>query len=251
MISLLVPITSRNCPKEIERQPLLTSLLPSLKALDVPFNILLGYDSDDSLWSNSKARSFVSAHCANQFVFRWYELYAVQKNITAIWNTLVLLASADGFLSDYFIPANDDLRFETDPYQAVPTLSRRYNLGTIAFHDRWMPGFPTFFLCHVRHLSVFPVLYPVPWQGAHQDPWIHDVYFPWGGPFDSKVIVHNRMGISNARYDYGTPTGYFEAVKAGRRRVNEHLRQTSFGSGGVIAPIDDAKLEACPTRHHH
>jgi hypothetical protein len=113
---------------------------------------------------------------------------------------------------------------------AVDVLRSRSGFGTCAFHDEAFPDWPTFYLVGRLHFEIFGALYPLPWPGAHQDPWIADVYRPWqASEIDDRIQVHNRIGsatypVAAPRFPYGDPpTEYRAAVLAGRRRVNDWL----------------------------
>lgn len=222
MLTILCPITSRNCGTDRAQQPLFHALLPSIDAIGMwpSIRLVLGYDSDDEVWSIPESREIDRP-------IEWVELEA-GRQLTAIWNKLERVA----WPWEYLLPANDDLAFQTSPLPAMETLKQRNGFGTVAFADEAFPGLPTFYVVGKLHVEIFGTLYPLPWGGAHQDPWIADVYRPWkASEIDDRFKVHNRIGapgnpVGAPRFEYGpSPPGYRNAVMEGRRRVNEWLKQ--------------------------
>lgn len=215
-LTIICPITSRGCPPGLSDQPVFQALLPSMDALKVwgGVRLVFGYDHDDPLWSQPASRAAVTDA-------EWFALHT-KGSLTSTWNELERLA----WPWDHLLPANDDLAFETSPLPAVEALESQRGFGTVAFHDHAFPGLPTFYVVGKIHLAVFGALYPLPWIGAHQDPWIYDVYRPWGASeIDERFQVHNRIGITGARFEYGVAPEYQETVASGRRLVNNWLKR--------------------------
>lgn len=238
-IAIICPITSKGCVDHIPSQPVFQSLLPSIERIRNEVRLYFGYDHDDPLWMNEAYRKRVGG--------TWLELRGLTGNVTGIWNAMAFRAGPH----DYYLPVNDDLRFDTDPLQAVETLDKRKGFGTVPFYDAAFPTggiddgpLPTFYLVGRMHFDIFGTLYPLPWTGAHQDPWIADVYRPWkASEFDLRIRCENRLHIKGPRFEYGVAEGYREAVLDGRRRVNAWLE---FHPD--IAPQLDAEtLKSTPT----
>jgi hypothetical protein len=239
-LAILCPVTSRNCGEDPQRQPIHNALLPSLwrhgGGTSSATTLYVGYDSEDPLWSRPQNRK-LDVYASLEV--RWVELHALARNITAIWNALARETRGE----PYLLPANDDLEFRTSfAAPAIGRLAQRSDFGTIAFHDDAFPGLPTFFVVHRTHLAIFGgALYPLPWTGAHQDSWIHDVYRPWrASEIHADIRCENHVG-TGSRFEYGHPVEYAAEVMRGRRLVNEWLH------GSRRAPVlGDAELSACP-----
>lgn len=198
--------------------------------------LVLGYDHDDPIWSEPDSRRRVGRNAT------WLPMIGLTGRITAIWNRLASWAHD----AEFILPANDDLAFQSSPMPAVESLRRRGGFGTVSFADEAFPGLPTFYVASCLHFDIFNTLYPLPWQGAHQDPWIADVYRPWGASdIDERVRVHNRIGgITAPRFDYGDAPGYADEVMAGRRKANRWL---AAHQGGLRPePLTDEELQECP-----
>lgn len=216
-IAIICPITSRNCSSQLLEQPLFEALLPSLVSLRLHnhLSVYLGYDHDDPLWSDRENRKKVPPF------IDWIRLEGLTGKITSIWNEIARVAKFD-----YLIPGNDDLTLITSPLEAVSVLEKRNNFGICAFSDAAFPDWPTFYLVHKTHFDIFGCLYPLPWEGAHQDPWIADVYRPWeASEIDERFKCHNHIGIAEPRFDYGSTVGYRKEVACGRRKVNDWLKK--------------------------
>lgn len=242
-VTILCPITSRGIPSRCAAdQPLFRALLPSMDALELwgAVRLVCGYDSDDPVWSMRMARER-----ATQPIM-WMGIEGLSGNITAIWNLMATLQLTVPFY-DYVIPANDDLVFETSPLPAIDKLRARQNFGIVAFHDYSFPGLPTFFMVGRPHFEIFGALYPLPWTGAHQDSWIHDVYKPWeASEIDPSIRCANHMG-TGPRFDYGGTAGYHEAVMIGRRTVNNWLESHPE----IAPPLTTFSLESAPLVIRH
>lgn len=232
-LTILCPITSRGCEsKVVAGQPLMNALLPSMDALKIRALLILGYDDDDPLWSNRANREGINAE--------WHALHGLTGNITGCWNALA--KAAEPF--DWLLPANDDLAFQTSPLPAIDKLKARNGFGTVAFHDAAFPDLPTFYVVGRMHFDIFGCLYPLPWTGAHQDPWIADVYRPWrASEIDQSIQVHNRIGITAPRFEYGAPPENYRAVVMdGRRKVNGWLGEHP----GVAPVLPEHVIEGAP-----
>ncbi len=230
-LTILCPITSRGCSPEPELQPLFDSLLPSMRAHDLfgAVELIIGFDSDDPLWSQRKVRDLVHDQV------RWIELHGLDGNLTTIWNTLERMSRP----WSYLLPANDDLAIETNPMLAIETIKRRNDFGLCGFVDSAFPDLATFYVIGQTHREIFDALYPVPWRGAHQDSWIADVYRPWSAAsIDRRIKVHNHHG-TGPRFEYGEAVGYRDAVVRGRKQVNQWL----LGSNHEVQPLNDHILE--------
>jgi hypothetical protein len=236
-IAILCPVTSRGSSLLVGEQPLMKALIPSMAALDLfgAVRLVLGYDWDDPLWADAEARACVGAR-AEWMLLRRRDYF----DLTAIWNEL----AAEIGDAEYFIPANDDLAFQTDPLVAIDTLKRRSGFGIVGFHDHAFPGLATFFMASRLHLEIFSSLYPLPWPGAHQDSWIADVYRPWGASeIDERIQCHNHIGAAT-RFDYGAAEGYAGEVTAGRKRINRWLVSHASHDPKLPPPGSNDFLEA-------
>lgn len=217
----MIPVTSRGCPDDPHAQPVAVTALPSIRAT-LPkghlVRIYVGYDSDDLRWADNGWRADALAPFADLSIRR-VPIYAMGQRITAIWNWMARRCYDDG--ADYFVAANDDLLFQT-PWgdESVRMMSER-GLSLLAWHDDSFPGFPTFHMSAREHLDVFGgVYYPLPFHGAHQDPWIYDVYRQYGrAELCDQIRVRNHVGGSTVRYEYGPQTGYRSLVTKGRHTV--------------------------------
>lgn len=239
-IAIICPITSKGFEHSISDQPILHALLPSMEALQLwgDCKLFLGYDSDDPMWQQSIKRSQATREA------EWVPLYGLRGKITSIWNAL------SEYVRDYryVIAANDDMAFQTTPLPATGVIDSQNGLGTCAFRDKAFPDLPTFYMVGNLHFEIFGCLYPLPWEGAHQDPWIADVYRPWkASQIDEQIQVHNRIGapdspVTEPRFEYGHATGYRDAVLRGRHKVNEYLR----AHPAIAEPLPDSTLDESP-----
>lgn len=240
-LTILCPITSRGCSEASNQQPIFHALLPSMDALQMwgGCRVILGYDDDDPLWGNPIVRDRVT------HPVEWHRLRGVTGQITTIWNSLAAAAAG----ARYVLPANDDLAFRTSPLPAIETLKQRSDFGLVGFDDGAFPNLATFFVVGRPHFKIFRELYPVPWQGAHQDSWIADVYRPWGASEIERTIqVHNRIGsgkrpVTAARFEYGTAPGYQAAVASGRHQINVWLGQNP----GIAPMLPPGQLQEART----
>lgn len=236
-LAILCPITSRNCGPEVAAQPLFHALLPSMDehGLWEHSKLYLGYDSDDPVWQNSAARAAVTQPV------EWIVLHGYQRKITSIWNALYRQAAHH----DYWFPANDDLTLIDNPLPGIDIVRDRNNFGTCGCYDHAFPEWHTFYIVGRVHFDIFGKLYPLPWEGAHQDPWIGDVYLPWkASPVKHGLKVHNRSGspdnpVTAPRFDYGAvPSNYQAVVMEGRRKVNAYLHSHP----GIAGPLTEDEL---------
>lgn len=239
-LAILCPITSRNCGTDVAAQPIFCALLPSMEehGLWEHAQLYLGYDSDDPVWQNGANRHLVPNA-------EWIVMHGLTGKITSIWNQLACHASRH----EYLLPANDDLKFINNPLPGIDIVRNRNNFGTCGFFDHAFPDWHTFYIAGRLHLEIFGCLYPLPWEGAHQDPWIGDVYKPWeASPVKHGLKVHNRIGseespITKPRFDYGeVPSNYRAVVMDGRRKVNAYLQQHL----GIIDPLTEDELCQAP-----
>jgi hypothetical protein len=119
-ITILCPITSRGCPPEVSEQPLLKALLPSMTSLEMwqDARLVLGYDADDALWTRPEARGEI------RHPVEWMELR--QRTSFDLTGDLERTGGGRRRRSRYFIPANDDLAFQTDrPWSADRVASKQ------------------------------------------------------------------------------------------------------------------------------
>jgi len=93
---------------ERRENELLLGLASTAHELRRPMQVIIGYDSDDLLWSQQEFRDRVSKECPLRHHF--IELFAVRQNITAIWNSCTSngACSADnvGTAQTFSAPAN-------------------------------------------------------------------------------------------------------------------------------------------------
>jgi len=240
-LTILCPVTSRNCGHDRAQQPLMHALLPSMDALQMwgGVRLIVGYDDDDPVWSIHKVRTDIDRP------IQWIQLKGRTGQITAIWNYLECSLGS----WEYLLPANDDLAFQTSPLPAIDVLKERNGFGIVGFHDHAFPGLATFYVVGRMHRQIFGTLYPLPWQGAHQDSWIADVYRPWGASeVDQRFQVHNHTGptgfpMIGPRFEYGEPADYRQVVLDGRRKVNDWLK----GHPGVAPVLTDEGLREART----
>lgn len=240
-LAIVCPITSRGCSDQPPEQPVFHALLPSMDLFNLweVARVYFAHDADDPLWARDDVQKMVDRPVT------WLSIEGQTGKITTIWNYASALASDQ---HEYLLPANDDMAFLSDPTPAIDVVRDRNGFGTCAFADASFPGWPTFYVVGRMHFAIFGALYPLPWQGAHQDPWIADIYRPWGASeIDQRIRVHNRMGsesspVTGPRFEYGDATNYRGAVMNGRRAVNAWLQKHR----GVARPLDEETLCAAP-----
>lgn len=252
-VCLMVPVTSRGIEYNKDKGlllsdlPLVHTFIPSLlNTIEKHYDywLYIGYDIDDPWYDNEtnwrtlmnfiQIKSRETTHAKLRLNVRPVKLYGIDKRITAIWNSLAATAYRD--LCDYFYPANDDLQFQTEGWtsSAIRRLKKctfASNFGIVAFKDIAACDYPTFHLTHRTHLDLHDgIYYPLPFHGAHQDPWIFSVYRPWKCAFVLHHLkVKNHIGLEGgkARYEYGDSQRLVFWVQLSRQRLYKRLSSLS------------------------
>jgi hypothetical protein len=226
------------------------------------FAIYYGHDSDDPVFGDMQLRNAFEDQArnilrANNFTdgavdLVFTPLYGLHSRVNAIWNFMAKDAFYDG--CDYFFMSNDDMVFFTQGWvtNAVQSLDGsgspagskrpcRY-LGTVRFKDEWADWATfTFHVSTRLHLEIFGgVYYPVPYNSAHNDYWIHQVYDGFGASkFRGQVKVRNRVAdveyalahqkdtthVAPPRYKYDKKGDVSKYIRQGRARVHAWLEQ--------------------------
>ena len=180
------------------------------------FAIYYGYDSTDPVFGNPLLRRTFDDHARgilrdggfalDEVQLVYSPMYGLHGRINAIWNFLAKDAYYDG--CDYFFMSNDDMVFFTKGWVAratdslagigsVPGHKRPCrNLGIVRFKDEWASWATfTFHVSTRLHMEIFGgVYYPVPYNSAHNDYWIHYVYGGFqASKYRGEVKVRNRV----------------------------------------------------------
>lgn len=238
----------------------LASLTPG-ELRDYRFSVYYGHDSDDPVFGSARLRAAHAAEVdrlianasmpAGAVRLVYTPLYALHGRITAIWNVLAKDAYYDG--CDYFFLSNDDMVIYTRGWvqRAVDSLNGigsrgsakrpcRY-FGLVRFRDEWKSWATfTFHVSTRLHMEIFGgVYYPVPYLSAHNDDWIHRVYWAFSASkLRSEVRVRNRVSDVAAamarkgkqinaapRYDYDVKVGIMKNAHAGQAVVKQWLKK--------------------------
>lgn len=239
----------------------------------VRFAIYYGHDSDDPVFGDIQLRRAFEQQARSilrnasftdesvQLIFT--PLYGLHGRVNAIWNVMTKDAYYDG--CDYFFMSNDDMVFFTSGWvtQAVQSLDGigspsgkkrpcRY-FGTVRFKDEWADWATfTFHVSTRLHMEIFGgVYYPVPYNSAHNDYWIHYVYRGFeSSKYRGEVRVRNRVEdvdyalahqkdtkhVAPPRYEYDKKGDVKKFIRQGRARVQQWLEENR-GTGRCLPPL--------------
>jgi hypothetical protein len=237
------------------------------------FAIYYGHDSDDPVFGDMQLRNAFENQArsilrASNFTdgtvdLIFTPLYGLHSRVNAIWNFMAKDAYYDG--CDYFFMSNDDMVFFTRGWvtNAVQSLDGsgspagskrpcRY-LGTVRFKDEWADWATfTFHVSTRLHMEIFGgVYYPVPYNSAHNDYWIHHVYNGFdASKFRGQVKVRNRVAdvdfalahqkdtshVAPPRYQYDKKGDVSKYIRQGRARVQAWLEQHR-GTDRCVPPL--------------
>ena len=199
----------------VEKTPLFSIALPSI--LDtthdsdgVQYLLLVGHNPDDAVFGSPALGTAVGAreHAADiasdligtrtNVHFLVQPLYGT-TGTTVIWNILASWGYDIG--CDYFVPANDDLLWESSGWatRAITMLRNRTdpcpNFGIVSMMDKNFPGSPTFHVVSRLHMHIHHrAYYPVMMRGFGVDPWIFAAYKAVGAAvLDPEILVENKI----------------------------------------------------------
>lgn len=224
------------------------------------FAIYYGYDSTDPVFGDPMLRAAFNDHAIatlrdggfdiDEVKLVYSPMYGLHGRINAIWNFLAKDAYYDG--CDYFFLSNDDMVFFTKGWVARATQSLagigsrpgykrpcKY-LGIVRFKDEWASWATfTFHVSTRLHMEIFGgTYYPVPYNAAHNDYWIHYVYGGFGASkYRGEVKVRNRVDdvdfalahqkdtkhVAPARYKYDKLGNAKKYILEGRARLRAWL----------------------------
>lgn len=232
------------------------------------FAIYYGYDSTDPVLGDAQLRATFDTEARTRLRGAGFQsdgvdlvyspMYGLHGRINAIWNFLAKDAYYDG--CDYFFLSNDDMVFFTKGWVARATdslsgigspVGRKRpcrHLGIVRFKDEWASWATfTFHVSTRLHMEIFGgVYYPVPYNAAHNDYWIHFVYGGFGASkYRGEVKVRNRVDdvdyalahqkdtkhIAPARYEYDKRGNVKKYILEGRARLRAWIiknRGTEF-----------------------
>jgi hypothetical protein len=240
------------------------------------FAIYYGHDSDDPVFGDEKLRGEFEGAARKLLEDKGFgadgvdlvftPLYGLHGRVNAIWNVMAKDAYYDG--CDYFFMSNDDMVFFTPGWVAVavqsldgrgsPAKAKRpcRHFGTVRFKDEWASWATfTFHVSTRLHLDIFGgTYYPVPYNSAHNDYWIHMVYKGFdASKFRGSVKVRNRVDdvdyalanpkdtkhIAPPRYEYDKRGDAMKYIRQGRARVRQWLRDNPQHSatGRCLTPL--------------
>lgn len=228
----------------------------------IKFAIYYGHDSDDPVFGESNLRRAFEAEARNILQSKGFDenvvdlkfvpLYGLHGRVNAIWNVMAKDAFYDG--CDYFFMSNDDMVFFTKGWvsSAVQSLNGvgapakhkrpcRY-FGIVRFKDEWASWATfTFHVSSRLHLEIFGgTYYPVPYNSAHNDYWIHNVYHAFdSSKYRGEVRVRNRVvdvdfalahqkdthHVAPPRYQYDKRGDAAKYIRQGRARVEQWLQE--------------------------
>lgn len=226
------------------------------------FAVYYGHNSDDPVFGDVKLRGAFERAARQRLRDAGFEderaelnfvpMYGLAGRVNAIWNVLVKDAYYDG--CDYFFMSNDDMVFFTKGWVTTSVQSLdgigssgekkrpcRY-FGTVRFKDEWAKWATfTFHVSTRLHVEIFGgTYYPVPYNAAHNDYWIHYVYKGFeSSKYRSEIRVRNRVEdvdfalshqkdtkhIAPPRYEYDKKGDVKKYIRQGRARVERWLRE--------------------------
>lgn len=239
----------------------------------VQFAIYYGHDSDDPVFGDVKLRAAFESAARSRLREKGFTdegvelvftpLYGLHGRVNAIWNFMVKDAYYDG--CDYFFMSNDDMVFFTPGWvtSAVQSLDGigspvgkkrpcRY-LGTVRFKDEWATWATfTFHVSTRLHVEIFGgTYYPVPYNAAHNDYWIHFVYRHFeASKYRGNVKVRNRVDdvdyalahqkdtehVAPPRYQYDKKGDVKKYIRQGRARLQQWLDENK-GTPNCLPPL--------------
>lgn len=244
---------------------------------DFKFSMYYGHDSDDAVLGDGalkkvfvgevrkklEEKGFVVGDGIGKIGIKFIPLYGLHGRINAIWNFMAKDAYYDG--CDYFFMSNDDMVFYSSGWVArakdsllgkgsnPPHERKCRNFGIVRFKDEWANWATfTFHVSTRLHMDIFGgVYYPVPYETAHNDYWIHWVYKAFdSSKYRGEVKVRNRVGdvdwalehrnekqvVAKPRYEYGKKGNIMKHIMEGRARVREWLKQNN-GTTSCLPPL--------------
>lgn len=267
-VCIFQPITSRigngsqhaqtlvhNATHPVPLLPFMQSLEPTLESDRFEYRLYLGFDFGDPLWDSTKTRTeFESVVSHMPIRIRWIRLYGSGNQITLAHNTITKTVYAEG--CEYIVFSNDDLVFHTRNWtsKGVEQLLNYDvpNFGMVGFRDRREPMhmYPTFHMTHRNHMTVFdefsPVYCPIVHRYACCDPFMFDVYAPFGlAVLRSDIVVENLAnGNSKSRYHFDGAPPNLAVYARGRMRVAQVLKE--MGKLQSWMPSDERTIAAYP-----
>lgn len=228
-VAFLVPTTSRGRRwHDIRHTYLNRILLHSLQSQSpdtVAFYI--GFDTDDPLYAKLEARLALEAFHP-QFTFRWHGFAPDRGNVTAIWNGLAQLASADGF--EYFMVCGDDITFPVGSLAHFwRHLQANRNVG-------WASGrsgndrIATQFLVHQTHLTLFGWVFPPQIRNWYCDDFLHHVYPPPYRSWHRQYELDNGGGVERYQPRHQDRALCYRLIRQHRPAIEALVRRHATSS---------------------
>ena len=215
----------------------------------------------------ARAASMLGEHGAKLVLVR-VERDATQLewgNIMPLWNAVADRAALDG--AEYFYLVNDDLELVTPGWATTLTSLLRHNPLRPNFGVAAGVGYEgeearnathgNFPMVHRTHLEIFGSLYPTTFSNWYADPWVCDIYQPFGSFFHAaagdglpdlpSLLVVDRQPFRYIRNNL-IPDGWFDypdATNSARRALQQWLATHATAGPDAVVLMCPEGLAFC------